>query len=111
MGFLRFIIGRLFLAVVTLTIITAILYAVMMLQTPEERAFMFIPKGANLIRLTEQQLHNYIQRIIEDNGLNDPYPVQYIHWVGRLLQGDWGYSIDVIQRCARFRFGPRLRDH
>ena len=93
MGFLRFIFGRLFLAVVTLTIITAILYAVMMLQTPEERAFMFIPKGANLIRLTEQQLHNYIQRIIEDNGLNDPYPVQYVRWANQLLHGDWGYSM------------------
>ncbi len=95
MSFLKFIFGRLFFAMVTLTIITAILYAIMMLQTPEERAYMFIPKNANLTRLTEQQLRNYIQRIIEQNGLNDPYPVQYVRWASRLLQGDWGYSMNT----------------
>ena len=102
MGFLRFIFDRLFLAVVTLTVITAILYAVMMLQTPEERAFMFIPKGANLGRLIQLQLHNYIQLIIEKNGLNDPYPVQYFRWVNQLLHGDWGYSMTLSSDVLDF---------
>jgi peptide/nickel transport system permease protein len=92
MSFLRFIFGRLVLAMVTLLIITGILYAIMMLQTPEERAALFLPRNANL-HMTEQQMQNYLQLIIKKNGLNDPYPVQYVRWLSKLLQGDWGYSM------------------
>ncbi len=26
-------------------------------------------------------------------GLDDPWPVQYLRWLGSLLRGDWGYSL------------------
>ena len=34
----------------------------------------------------------YKQRLLEAYGYNDPVAVQYIKWLGRLLQGDFGYS-------------------
>jgi peptide/nickel transport system permease protein len=43
-------------------------------------------------------------RLREALGLNDPIQVQYLRWVGRLLQGDMGYSFaggaDVRQLIA-----------
>lgn len=37
---------------------------------------------------TERQLEEFRER----TGLNDPMPVQYVNWVGRLLTGDLGTS-------------------
>ena len=30
--------------------------------------------------------------VYEEHGMNDPYPVQYFHWVSELAQGNWGWS-------------------
>lgn len=32
-------------------------------------------------------------KFIEKYGLNDPEPVQYLKWLGNMLQGDFGTSI------------------
>ncbi|MCZ7571334.1 MAG: ABC transporter permease [Ardenticatenaceae bacterium] len=47
-----------------------------------------------------------IQEIRQELGLNDPLPVQYVHYLGRVLHGDLGRSIstkrpvgpDILQR-------------
>lgn len=44
---------------------------------PEEGAF-----------LTDEQ----VERAREQLGLNDPVPVQYVKWLGRISTGDWGVS-------------------
>ncbi|MCY3835876.1 MAG: ABC transporter permease [Anaerolineaceae bacterium] len=36
-----------------------------------------------------------IERLREQMGLNDPIPVQYLRYLGRLLQGDFGRSIST----------------
>ncbi len=39
-----------------------------------------------------------IQRVNEDYPyLDDPLPVQYVHWLGDILTGDWGYSYVTSQ--------------
>jgi peptide/nickel transport system permease protein len=38
---------------------------------------------------TAQELHE----LRESLGLNAPLPVQYVLWLGRVLQGDFGYSV------------------
>jgi peptide/nickel transport system permease protein len=43
-------------------------------------------------RMTEEQYQKLIDRMIEVNHLNDPYPVQYFYWITNLVQGNWGYS-------------------
>ena len=30
---------------------------------------------------------------LEELGANDPWPVQYVKWLGRVVTGDFGYSI------------------
>lgn len=40
-----------------------------------------------------------IERIREERGLNDPIPVQYVRWLGDVLQGDFGES--VVYRGAK----------
>lgn len=35
-----------------------------------------------------------IEAIKESHGLNDPVPIQYLHWLAGILTGDWGVSIN-----------------
>lgn len=34
----------------------------------------------------------YIERLMDEYGLNDPVPVQYVKWLGRFFRGDLGNS-------------------
>ena len=36
----------------------------------------------------------YVQRKLEELGLNDPIHIQYIKWLGRILHGDFGYALE-----------------
>lgn len=42
--------------------------------------------------LTPGMTKEALDRIAEQMGLNRPLPVQYLDWLWRLLQGDWGSS-------------------
>jgi ABC-type dipeptide/oligopeptide/nickel transport system permease component len=88
---LKFILRRLFFMLISFIVITALLYAGVMLIPPETRAELYMPKNLSP-RITEEQIQNMIDRIIEHNHLNAPYPVQYISWLGSMLRGTWGYS-------------------
>jgi peptide/nickel transport system permease protein len=88
---LKFILRRLFFMLISFLVITAVLYAGIMLIPPETRAELYMPKNFSP-RMTEEMIQNMIDRIIEHNQLNAPYPVQYITWLGSMLQGTWGYS-------------------
>jgi peptide/nickel transport system permease protein len=87
---LKFLIRRLLAIPLTLLIITAALYGILMLAPVNVRAQLYMPRGeSHNPNLRPEFL---IQQIIASHGLDDPYPVQYIRWLGRLLQGDWGWS-------------------
>ncbi len=76
---------RLLFIPLTLFIITAALYGVVMLASAEERAELYLPP--NLPRNMEPaRYETVIADIIADKGLNDPYPVQYVNWVGETAQ-------------------------
>ncbi len=90
-SFLMYVLRRLLVIPVTLLIITAVLYALLMLASPEERATLYLPPNQPRV-ITPEAYENVINRIIEENGLDDPYPVQYGRWAVNLLRGDWGYS-------------------
>jgi peptide/nickel transport system permease protein len=81
---------RLLALPLTLLIITAALYGIIMLAPAEERAQLYLPPRTP--PLSEQEFQNLMNRLIAEHGLNDPYPVQYTRWLGDLLRGDWGYS-------------------
>ena len=101
---LSFLLRRLAAIPLTLFIITAVLYGIVMLAPPEDRAQLYLPPNMPRV-MTEEKLQNMIDRIIAEHGLNDPYPQQYLHWVGRLLRGDWGWSPvlqgDVLEALKR----------
>ncbi len=88
---LQHLMKRIISLLITLFIITAVLYATVMFTPAETRATLFMPKNTSP-RMTEQQYQAMLNRMIEKYHLNDPYPVQYYYWVSSLLQGNWGYS-------------------
>jgi ABC-type dipeptide/oligopeptide/nickel transport system permease component len=87
----KFILRRLFFVLISFLLITALLYAGVMLTPPETRATLYIPPNVSK-RMTEQAYQNLINHIIESHGLDQPYPVQYIAWLGSMMRGTWGYS-------------------
>lgn len=91
MPLFRHLLERLLFLLLTLFIITAVLYAAVMLTPAEQRATLFLPPNLPP-RITEEQLQTLINHIIERNHLNDPYPVQYFYWISSLAQGNWGFS-------------------
>ena len=88
---IKFVLRRLFFMLTSFVVITALLYAGVMLTPVEDRVMLYMPKNLSP-RMTEEQVQKMIDRLIEKNGLNDPYPVQYLSWMKSVLQGTWGYS-------------------
>lgn len=53
-----------------------------------------------------------LARLREQLGLDQPLPVQYFHWVGELLQGNFGYSYAdgrPVGEIILGRLGPTVR--
>ena len=86
--FLQFIIRRILLALASLIIVTMLLYAGMMITSPEARARLYLPPGKGGERATEGVINGYIEKY----HLNEPYLIQYAYWVRSLLEESWGYS-------------------
>ena len=89
--FSRFLFTRLFSIPVTLLIVTAGLYGIVMLTPPEIRASLYLPQNMRS-NMTEEQLQRLIDNIIKTHHLRDPFPIQYGVWLTNLAQGNWGYS-------------------
>lgn len=88
--FVKQLLLRLLALPVTLLIITAALYGIIMLAPAEERAQLYIPPRTP--PLTQEESQRLMDRLVAEHGLDDPYPVQYARWLGDLLRGDWGWS-------------------
>lgn len=88
---LAFLLNRLATVAVTLVIVTALIYGIINLAPIESRVNLYMGKRtrANMPAQIEQ---NMIQAIIREHGLDDPFPVQYVRWLGRMVRGEWGYS-------------------
>ena len=89
--FLRYLINRALAIPITLLVITAVLYASVMLTPAETRATLYLPKRLPS-RMTDKQYQTLIDQIVKQYHLNDPYPVQYYYWISNLVRGNWGYS-------------------
>lgn len=78
----KYILKRVLISVVTLLVILLILFT--MLE--------FMPGSPfNDEKLTEQQL----AALQEKYGLNDPFPVKFVRYVGNVLKGDFGISYNI----------------
>jgi peptide/nickel transport system permease protein len=86
----RFLIRRLALIPLTLLLVTAALYAIVLLAPADERAMLYFPKTN--ARIPESSVARIIEQIKQEHGLEDPFPVQYARWLGNLARGEWGWS-------------------
>lgn len=86
----KFVLRRLALMPVTLLIVTAVLYGIVMYAPPEARAQLYLNDSNN--NMSAEQLQRLIERIIRNYGLNEPYPVQYFNWIRSVISGEWGWS-------------------
>lgn len=89
--FLRYLLRFTSSFVATLLLITAMLYATVMLTPAETRASLYMPKRTSP-RMTEEMYQKLLEQNIERYHLNDSFPVQYFYWLSNLVQGNWGYS-------------------
>jgi ABC-type dipeptide/oligopeptide/nickel transport system permease component len=89
---LKYIIRRLLIVPLTLVIITLTLYGFAMLVPAEQRAQLYWPSNLDPTRMSAEQEQKIIDRIIAERGLNDPFPVQYLNWLGNMVRGEWGWS-------------------
>jgi ABC-type dipeptide/oligopeptide/nickel transport system permease component len=87
---LKFIVRRMLTIPITLLVITAVLYSIIMFTPPEQRAELYLTGLSP--HVTEEQLQKLIDRAIKDHGLDQPFPVQYMNWLGTLIKGEWGWS-------------------
>src|SRR6267142_3203205 len=79
----RFIVRRLVLAIPTLLLISFVLFAVLSLA-PGDPLSQFAANPA-----VPREVRENIRRSL---GLDQPWPVRYVHWLTSIVQGDWGFS-------------------
>lgn len=86
----KYVLKRL-LQIIPITIGVSILVFTMLSFAPGDPARLAL--GVNA---TQEQLYQFK----EDHGLNDPYPIQYINYVKRAIQGDLGQSYISKQQIS-----------
>lgn len=79
---LRYVLRRLAFLVLTVLITSIIVFAVTQL----------LPGDVARVILGREAGEAAIQALRQQLGLNDPAPVQYIHWLGHFVTGNWGTS-------------------
>ncbi len=90
-SFLIFFLKRLTLIPATLILVTIVLFSFIYSIPAEERAVLFFPPRLPRT-LAGERFENYVNTIIEENGLNDSFPEQYLTWMSGIVRGDWGWS-------------------
>lgn len=84
----KFILKRMFMAVITLWIITFVVFIVIQLPPGDFVDTMV----TNMIAEGETVTETDVSNMKEMYGLNRPIAEQYIDWLGGILTGDWGIS-------------------
>lgn len=69
----------------------------------------FLPGDVARVILGREAGEAQVQALREELGLNDPLPVQYIHWLGDFVTGDWGQSFSTKSEIRPLVLG-RLRN-
>jgi peptide/nickel transport system permease protein len=98
-----YVLNRLLIAVPTLIGISLLIFFAMRILPGDPLALIQDQSTGTVQRLSAEELN----KVRESLGLNDPYHVQYLRWVGDVLRGDFGRSFwrdepirDLILRRA-----------
>ena len=81
---LNYIVRRLLQLPIILFGVTLLIFAMLMLVTPYERLALYLAD--------QPERTSDVNALVNLYGLDDPLPVQYARWMGRVLQGDLGFS-------------------
>lgn len=85
-GLRTYVIRRLLLMIPTLIGVTLLIFAVVQVLSPEERAALYIKSEKDA---------KEIDRIIDKYGLRDPIYLQYFRWMRQVLSGNLGWSYKI----------------
>ena len=97
MPILRLVVGRILLSLLTLLIVSLIIFSMLEIL-PGDVATRVLGRDA-----TPEALELLRTRL----GLDDPAPLRYVHWLGGLLTGDLGQSL-VSSRPVTLILAPRI---
>lgn len=86
---LSFIVRRLVSLPFTLLCVSALIFGMLQLVDPAERAAMYAIEPPKSDRA--------LQDLVEKYGLDEPLHAQYATWLGNVLRGDLGYSTSAQQ--------------
>jgi peptide/nickel transport system permease protein len=91
-----YIVRRLLTALLVLIVVTLIVFFVMRLL-PGDPLIIYMGQAAQLQAMPEQQ----IEELRHQFGLDQPLLVQYIHWIGGIIHGDFGESIFYHEKVGK----------
>jgi peptide/nickel transport system permease protein len=98
-----YLVRRILQVIPVLWLVTVISFAIVLL-VPGDAALALLPEDG----LRDEELYQYYRREL---GLDRPLPVQYLNWVGKVLQGNLGVSFrnkqPVLEGIAQ-RLGPTI---
>ena len=95
---LHYILRRVLLMIPTIFVISMVAFAIIQLP-PGDFATSYI---ANLSALGDQISQDAEERLREEYGLGDPFPIQYFKWIkGIVLHGDFGLAFDLRQPVSQ----------
>lgn len=101
---LAFLLRRLGTIAITLLIVTVLIYGIISLAPLEARVNLYRGRNTRL-SLSPDIEKRFIESIIREHGLDDPFLVQYARWLAHLVQGEWGWSplmrADVLDLLLR----------
>jgi peptide/nickel transport system permease protein len=91
-----YIIRRLLMAIVTLWIVTMVIFLVIRLL-PGDPLIIYLGQSVQSGNMSVQELEHL--RI--EYGLDKPIPIQYINWISGIFHGDLGTSINYREHVGR----------
>lgn len=91
---LRFLLVRLLLVPLSLLVVTATLMSLLTMVPAEVRAMLYLSKREqdSTYQMSMEQLRLLTERHIQLHHMEDPFPVQYVYWVGSVINEGGGYS-------------------
>jgi peptide/nickel transport system permease protein len=82
----RYILRRIFISIPVLFVVTILVFTLVEIAPGDMVSFFITDETEEY--MTEADLEALRERL----GLNDPAPVRYFKWLGKMAQGDFGYS-------------------
>jgi peptide/nickel transport system permease protein len=100
---LKYLLRRLLLAIVTIFGVTLVIFIAMRVL-PGDPLAMVASEGAGIYVLTDEE----VAAVRATLGLDKPYYMQYLSWMGDVFRGELGHSfwVDVPIRDTILRRGP-----